>query len=224
MYYPKGALAAQQFLNEGGWFELEARTAAYNDARTQALARLGAAAREAGALAVVDVHIRRGEFGHAQHAIEFTALGTAVTSDRYEPDESDPVTLVSLSGADFWKLVEAGVWPLGIVGGTSVGYVMSGYRTRQARYRLSRRSTRNQEYIDYTDGFQHGRVHARARLRQEATKLGASGVLGVSVDRTLEKERKGDLLVTVDVLGTAVAPLESGALPSVVYAVGLGKA
>ena len=49
-------------MNEGGWFELEERTSAYNDARTQALARLRAAAREAGALAVVDVRIRRGSF------------------------------------------------------------------------------------------------------------------------------------------------------------------
>jgi uncharacterized protein YbjQ (UPF0145 family) len=224
LYYPKGSLAVQQYLNEGAFFELEQRTAAYNDARTQALARLGVAAHEAGALAVVDVHIRRGEFGHAQHAIEFTALGTAVTSDRYERDETDPVPIVSLSGADFWKLVEAGVWPLGIVGGTSVGYVMSGFRTKYARFRLSRRSTRNQEYTDYTDGFRTARQHARGRLRRAATALGASGVLGISVDRTLEKERDSDLLVTVDVVGTAVAPLETSAHPSVAYVLGLGKA
>jgi uncharacterized protein YbjQ (UPF0145 family) len=223
VYVPRGALTVQQYLNEGGSFELEERTAAYNDARETALARLGAAAREAGAIAVVDVRIGRGLFGHAQHAIEFTALGTAVTSDRFEPREEDPVPLVSISGSEFWELVETGVWPLGIVGGTSVNYVVSGYRTKFARFRLSRRSYRNQEYMDYTDGFRLTRLHATSRMRREATKLGATGILGISVDRTLEQQRDDDLLVTVDVLGTAVAPLESGAPPSIAYALGVDK-
>jgi uncharacterized protein YbjQ (UPF0145 family) len=60
-------------------------------------------------------------------------------------------------------------------------------------------------------------------MRREATKLGATGILGISVDRTLEQQRDDDLLVTVDVLGTAVAPLESGAPPSIAYALGVDK-
>src|SRR4051794_30288945 len=70
VYYTRGALAAQQYLNEGAWFELEQITAAYNDARTQALARLRTAAREAGALAVVDVRIRRGRLAQALRTVE----------------------------------------------------------------------------------------------------------------------------------------------------------
>jgi len=224
VYLPRGSLTVQQYLNEGGWYELEERTAAYNDARTQALARLGAAAQEAGALAVVDVRIRRGLFGHAQHAIEFTALGTAVTSDRFEVGEENPAPIVSVSGTDFWKLVESGVWPLGLVGGTSVGYVVSGYRTKFARFRPSRRSYRNQEYEDYTQGLHDARLHAASRLRREATELGASGVLGISVGRTLKEQSDNDLMVTVDLLGTAVASLDSGAPPSLAYALGLGQA
>lgn len=223
VYFPRGSLTVQQYLNEGGWSELEGRTAAYNQARTEALARLGAAAGDMGASAVVDVRIRRGRFGHARRAIEFTALGTAVKSDRLEVGEGDPVPLVSLGGTDFWKLVDAGTWPLGLVGGTSVGYVMSGYRTKYARLRLSRRSYRNQEYGDYTDGLHQGRIHAASRLRREATQFGASGVLGVSVDWTLKEQRDDDLMVTVDLLGTAVAPLESGAPPTVAYALGVGR-
>jgi len=224
VYYPRGSATVQQYLNEGAWFELEERTAAYNDARTQALARLAAAAREAGACAVVDVRIRRGLFGHARHAIEFTAIGTAVTSDRLEAREDDPVPLVSLCGTDFWKLVESGVWPLGLVGGTSVVYVMSGYRTKFARFRLSRRSYLNQEYEDYTDGLRSARLHAASRLRREATKLGAWGVLGVSVGRKLKEYREENVMLTVDLLGTAIAPLDGGAPATVAYALGLGKA
>jgi uncharacterized protein YbjQ (UPF0145 family) len=224
IYVPRGALTVQQYLNEGGSFELEERTAAYNNVRMSALARLGDAAREAGALAVVDVRVRRGQFGHAQHAIEFTALGTAVTSDRFEPDEQDPVPLVSISGTAFWALVESGVWPLGVVGGTSVNYVVSGYRTKFARFRLSRRSYRNQEFMDYTEGLHRTRLLAMSRMRHEATELGATGILGISVGRTLKKQRDDDLMMTVDLLGTAVAPLDRAAPPKVAYALGLDKA
>jgi uncharacterized protein YbjQ (UPF0145 family) len=224
VYLPPGALAVQQYLNEGSSFELEERTAAYNDARTQALARLAAAARQAGATAVVDVRIRRGQFGHAQHAIEFTALGTAVTSDRFEPDGQDPIPLVGISGTAFWALVGSGVWPLGLVGGTSVNYVVSGYRTKFARFRLSRRSYRNQEFMDYTEGLHRARLLATSRMRREATQLGASGVIGISVGRTLKKASDDDLMVTVDLLGTAVAPLDGSAPPRVAYALGLSNA
>jgi uncharacterized protein YbjQ (UPF0145 family) len=55
-------------------------------------------------------------------------------------------------------------------------------------------------------------------------QLGASGVMGVSVDWKLNEQRDDDLIVTLDLLGTAVASLESGAQPSVAYALGLDKA
>lgn len=224
VYFPRGSLAVQQYLNEGGWSELEDRTAAYNEVRTQALTRLRAAAREAGAQAVVDVRIRRGRLPHARHAIEFTALGTAIASDRFEAGGKDPVPLVSLSGTDFWKLVESGVWPLGLVGGTSVVYVVSGYRTKSARLRFSRRSYRNQEYEDYTQGLHHARLRATSRLRIEAEQLGASGVLGITVGLERKEERDNNLMIIAELLGTAVAPLDRAAPPSIAYALGLGKA
>lgn len=224
VYYPSGSLTVQQYVNQGGWSELQERTAAYNEVRRQALARLRAAAEEAGAQAVVDVRIRRGRFRHTRRAIEFTALGTAVATDRFEAGEQDPVPLVNISGTDFGKLVEAGVWPLGLVGGTSVVYVVSGYRTKMARDRFSRRSRRNQEYEDYTEGLSLARVHASSRLRYEATQLGASGVLGITVSRERNEQHDDNLMVTVELLGTAVAPLDRGAPPPVAYALGLGKA
>jgi uncharacterized protein YbjQ (UPF0145 family) len=224
VYYGRGSLEAQQYLNEGGWFELEERTGAYNDVRSQALARLREHAKSAGALAVVDVHIRRGRFAQAMHAIEFTALGTALGSDRFEAEESDPIPLVGVTGADFWKLVESGCWPLGLVGGTSVVYIVAGYRTKFARFRGASRSRRNQEYMDYTEGLRNARLRAAGRLRREATQLGATGVIGIEVGRERREKRDDNLIVTVDLLGTAVAPLEQSAPPQARYALGLGKA
>jgi uncharacterized protein YbjQ (UPF0145 family) len=224
MYYPRGALTVQQYLNEGGWFELEERTAAYNDARRHALSSMRDGARAAGAVAVVDVRLRRGRFAHGTHTIEFTALGTAIGSDRFAVEESQAIPLVSLDGGDFWKLVSSGYWPLGLVGGTSVVYIVSGYRTKYARFRLSRRSLRNQEYEDYTEGLASARVHAAGRLRREAEALRATGVLGIEMGRERQAQRDDNLMVTVDLLGNAIAPIEQGAPPEFSYALGLGKA
>ena len=223
MYYPRGALTVQQYLNEGGWFELEERTAAYNDARQHALSHLRDAARAAGAVAVVDVRLRRGRFARATRTIEFTALGTAIGPERLEAEEVRQIPLVSLGGGDFWKLVASGYWPLGLVGGTSVVYVVSGYRTKFARFRLSRRSFRNQEYEDYTEGLAFARVHAAGRLRLEAETLGATGVLGIEVGRERQVQSEDNLMVTVDVLGNAIAPIEDGTAPELTYALGLGR-
>jgi len=157
------------------------------------------------------------------HAIEFTALGTAIASDRIDLHDSGSIPLVSMSGGDFWKLVSSGTWPLGLVGGTSVGYVVSGYRTKWARFRLSRRSLWNQEYEDYTQGLMQARLHAAGRLRLEAEALGATGVLGIEFVREREKQSDDNLLVTVDLLGTAIAPIDQGAPPEITYAIRLGK-
>jgi uncharacterized protein YbjQ (UPF0145 family) len=222
VYVPRGADTVLQYLNEGGWSELEGRTGVFNDVRTEALARMRDAAREVGACAVVDLRVRHGRFGHAQNAIEFTAMGTAVLSDRFEAGVNDPVPLVNLNGTDFWKLLESGAWPVGLVGGTSVVFVVSGTRTRMARLRMSRRSYRNQEYNDYTEGLRHARLRAATRLRGEAERLGASGVLGIAVTLDRQEQRDDNLMVTVEMLGTAIAPLERAAPPRVAYALGLG--
>ena len=224
VYYGRGSLVAQQYLYEGGWFELEQRTGAYNDARRGALARLREAAARAGALAVVDVRIRRGKFAQAMRTNEFTALGTAIGSDRFSLDDDESIPLVSFGGGDFSKLFSSGTWPLGLVGGTSVGYVVSGYRTKYARFRFSSRSLQNQEYEDYTQGFMQARLRAAGRLRQEAREVGATGVLDIEVAREPHEQRDDNLLVTVDLLGNAIAPIEQGAPPEIRCALGLGKA
>src|SRR5215218_8062791 len=164
VYVSRSAQAAAVYRNEGTWIELEKPTQAYNEARQLALAQVRAAAREAGAVAVVDVRVRRGRFDRARRAVEFSMLGTAIGSDHVELEEGEEVPVTSLSGGDFWKLVGSGHWPLGLVGGTSVVYVVAGYRTKRARSPLSPRRLRNVEYEDYTAGLLHGRRLALKRL------------------------------------------------------------
>jgi uncharacterized protein YbjQ (UPF0145 family) len=226
-YFPRGWDTAARSLSEGMWTELEQQTAAFNEARRLALERLRDAAREAGAVAVVDLHIRRGRFGHVRRGIQFSALGTAIGADRHVLDDGQMLPLTNLSGAEFWKLVSAGQWPLGVVGGTSVLYIVSGYRTRWARTRFAPRSRRNQEYIDYTDGLNHARRLALAHVRKEARDVGAAGILALQLD--LERHDPGlfagertDLVVAVHALGTAIAPIEQGSQKEMYYALDLG--
>jgi uncharacterized protein YbjQ (UPF0145 family) len=228
VYTPRGALTAGQFRNEGMATELEKPTEAYNEARRLALARLRDAAREAGAIAVVDLRVERGRFDSVRRTVHFSALGTAIASDLVELEKQEEIPLTTLSGADFWKLVTSGYWPLGLVGGTSVVYVLSGYRTRRARSWLSPRWRRNVEYEDYTQGLLDGRRLAMGRVRQEARAVGATGILAVELSHERRKRgflsdrRKDDIVLTVDVLGTAIAPLEHAAAPEASYGLDLG--
>jgi uncharacterized protein YbjQ (UPF0145 family) len=219
VYTPRGALTAAAFRNEGMSTELEKPTEAYNEARRLALSRLRDAAREAGATAVVDLRVERGRFDPIRRAVHFSALGTAITSDHIELDDYEEIPLTTLSGADFWKLVRSGYWPLGLVGGTSVVYVISGYRTKRARSWLSPQWRRNVEYEDYTQGLLEGRRLAMGRLRHEAREVGAAGILAVELAHERRKRgflsdwRKDDIVLTVDALGTAIAPMEHEAPP-----------
>ena len=127
-----------QWQTDGGWTELATPTEAWNEARTLALGRLRDEARAAGALAVVDVAYRRVDYDWAQGAIEIVATGTAVGSDRFVLDETEEIPLTNLSGEDVWKLLESGWWPLGIVAGSTVLYVVSSYRTSRSLRLLDR--------------------------------------------------------------------------------------
>ncbi len=102
--------------------------------------------------------------------------------------------------------------------------MISGYRTKYARFRLSRRSRRNQEYDDYTNGVYEARIRAQGRMRQEARELGATGVLGIEVGRERREQKDDNLIVTFDLLGNAFAPIEQGTPRDIYYALGIGNA
>jgi uncharacterized protein YbjQ (UPF0145 family) len=219
-YLPAGGLY-------GGWpggvtgsgqtMELETQTEAWNEARRLAIGRLGEEARRAGADAVVGVRVQRGAYDWASGLIEFVAVGTAVVSTRYELGP-DPV-LSNLSGQEFSKLFRNGFWPAGIVGGTTVCYVMTGWQ-QQSRAGGLFTSFQNQELPDFTRGFYDARSRAMQRVTRQAHALEASGIVAVQFDQhshTHERNPYTDLIVSVHVLGTAIVELERAPAPPPVY-------
>lgn len=189
--------------------ELGTISEAWNECRRLALGRLGQEAKLAGADAVVGVRMQMGAHDWLDDAVELVATGTAVR----EPGTAGaPGLLTDLSGQEYWALARAGVRAVGIVAATSVFYVVASGQTQRAmRGSIFGGGWRNQELADFTQGVYSAREAALARVTAQARALGASGVVGVSIDQQQRVRRVGsesnereDLIVTFHVAGTAI--------------------
>ncbi len=204
-----------------GTYELDVQTEAWNEARRLALDRLAQEARLAHADAVLGVEIKRGSYDWASGLIEFVAVGTAVVSERY--DLGAELFLSSLSGQEFASLVRSGYMPVGIVAGSTVAYVVGGFRTVQAISGLRAR-WQNQELSELTAGLYDARAAVMRRVERQAHELGASGVVATRIEQTQhtrEADQQGvkrlDLVVTLHVIGTAITAIETSDEPPPTY-------
>ena len=119
----------------------------------------------------------------------------------------------NLSGQDFWKLYQAGYWPMGLVGGTCVWYQVASWATQSMNWFTGGWS--NQEIQDFTYGMITARHLASSHVTREATQLGASGVVGVTIEQdgrehevdTANDTKRSDMIFTFQALGTAIAPI-----------------
>ena len=199
--------------DDGETWELETETEAWNEARRLALHRLEEEARLAGADAVVGVRLERGSYDWSGGLLEFVATGTAVRSERF--DLGDTPMLSNLSGQEFAALFLYGWWPAGFVAGTTVAYVVAGWRQRQAQFGLGGTRYQNQEFTDFTRGVYDARSQAMQRVTRQAHELGTQGLLGVQVDHAQREHevdlgggaRRRDMIFTFHVLATAVSEL-----------------
>lgn len=193
----------------GSSLELSVLSQAWNNARQRAFARLEQEATLVGADAVLGVRLTVGQHEWAAGAIEYVAVGTAVRIEGSERAGAQRPVLTDLSGQDFWKLRQAGELPLGVVGASTVHYIVAGWSTQQAQSGFGA-GWANQELRDFTRGVYDARETALGRMTSEARELGAAGVVGVSIVHSVE-EREGsagsgrrDLVVTFHCLGTAI--------------------
>jgi uncharacterized protein YbjQ (UPF0145 family) len=190
--------------------ELGALTHAWNDARGRALGRLALEAAHAGAHAVVDVTFESRRHDFLANEIEIVVNGTAVhlpgggTAER-------PI-LTDLSLPDYVLLRRAGYAPVGVVASTSVFYIVASRQTRRLTTGWQRLQA-NQELTDFTQGVYAARESALGRASSQAERLGAGGLVGMTIDHRVEIREveqnnvtREDLIVTLHVLGTAIAP------------------
>jgi uncharacterized protein YbjQ (UPF0145 family) len=130
----------------------------------------------------------------------------------------DSPVLTDLSGQDYWKLWLAGYRPLGVVGASTVHYIVASWATQRTQAGFFA-GWANQELDDFTRGVYEARQTAVARTTAEAQELDAAGVVGVSIAHRIEEREAGagsgrtDLVVTFHVLGTAIAERGSDGRP-----------
>jgi uncharacterized protein YbjQ (UPF0145 family) len=198
--------------------ELSQLTDAWNHARSLALGRLEQEARLAGCHAVVDVTFAGNRHEFLAGEIEIVVNGTAVQlAERSGAQGSaggrtgEAPVLTDLSLPDYTLLRRGGYRPVGVVASTSVFYIVPGRRTRQATGGWQWMQP-NQELADFTQGVYAAREAALARASAQAQKMGAGGLIGVSVEHDIAMRevdsggKREDLIVTFHILGTAIAP------------------
>ncbi len=208
--------------------EIHSLSHAYNESRRLALGRLLEETTLVGADAVVGVRIEQGRHDFAAGSVEFVAIGTAV---RLPPAlrGSDGPVLTDLEGQEFWQLCAAGIRPVGIAAHTSVHYVPASWQTARAMGGgMFGGSWANQELGDFTQGVYDAREKAMAYVTQQASALGADGIIGVKLDEHASGRRVSrggiecdDMIITFHVIGTAVREDPSlasgpGATPSTI--------
>lgn len=180
--------------------EITQLSTAMSSAREAALHRLTAEGSRAGGDGVVGVRLEIGSF--EGHALEFTAIGTAIaeTGSRRRRNETDFFTS-SLSGQDFYLLRRAGWTPLGLVMGSCVMQI--GWRASSSAMRGG-----NRELPEHTRAMYDARELAMERVQREALQLRATGVVGMSVVQ--RSHAWGTRAIELFALGTAVREMPGG--------------
>lgn len=200
--------------------EMRTITQAYDNARNLALGRMREEAKIVGANAVIGVRLKRAEYEWGHDTIEYTAVGTAVHVEGAPPAEEPALT--TLSGEDFWKLLQAGYGAVGVAAGNCVFYQVGwdGIYLNS----IWTGGWANQEVSDFTRGVRSAREMAQRNLHSEAQMLGAEGVVGVEIEqRQREREvemgnetTRTDIIFTFLAMGTAIAKLKHARPPTAV--------
>jgi uncharacterized protein YbjQ (UPF0145 family) len=196
--------------------ELRTISAAYNEARERALARLSQETELTGADAVVGLRVTQDLLGITDHLIEFRAHGTAVRAPSMRTQLGPAVT--NLSGQDVSLLLEAGHRPLGLVAATSVYYGSASIDTVNELRIFRGKRWKNFEYAEFADAWAYARNRALMHMRAQAGDLGASGIIGVTWSQETREHEVEDsnlhipgVIYAVHAIGTAISgPVTDG--------------
>lgn len=222
-----------QYMSSSSWMmsgELDVLTKATSHARLLALTRMQTEAKMLGADGVVGVRIEQQRYDWAGDLIEFVAVGTAIKLPGAPPAEQP--FLSDLSAQEFWALHQAGYRPAGIVFGNCVWYQVASWATQFANNQggWAINSFFNQELTDFTQAVFNARSIAMYRMEQECRQFGGDGVVGAKINTDVSEyevetgndNKRTDLIVTFEALGTAITTIDRDKVPVIDYVVSLG--
>ena len=183
----------------GQSLELTKLTEAMYNARELAMTRMEEEASALGADGVVGVRLTVNYYEWGKDAAEFIAVGTAVKAEDGvsrlnklgKPFTSD------LSGQDFWTLLQTGYFPQGLVMGTCVYHI-----AHRGIGQTLGTTGQNVELPNFTQALYEARELAMTRMQDEATQLGATGIVGVRLEE--KSHQWGSHTIEFLSLGTAV--------------------
>jgi uncharacterized protein YbjQ (UPF0145 family) len=179
--------------------ELTKLTGAMYEARELAMTRMEEEAEELGADGVVGVRLDVNYYEWGKDAAEFIAVGTAVKAESgasYRNVLGKPFTS-DLSGQDFWTLLQTGHVPQGLVMGTCVFHI-----AHRGLGQALGSVGQNVELPNFTQALYEARELAMTRMQDEATRLEATGIVGVRLEE--KTHQWGSHTIEFLSLGTAV--------------------
>lgn len=175
--------------------EIEPLSRALLRGRELAVERAAEQAEKLGAHGVVSLRLKVGGYEWAPNMAEFVALGTAVRQGGGAPPDRPFAT--GLTGQELWALRRLGYRPVGLALGTCVYHVAYG-----SLGQLLRQYGPNAEIEDYSRALAGARELAIGRMRSQAERMGADGVVSAEL-----KERShgwGSHVIEFLAAGTAV--------------------
>ena len=190
---------------EARWRERSGRAKSLAAIRGRALGRLVKQAELLGADAVVGIEAsRRMKAADEGPSVEYVFNGTAVRTDSLRRPRDAPPLLTLASPQELWRLLRAGIEPVGIVAShANVQVLLS--RSTLGILSVTGRWMENAELPDLTKAVYECRRLALQRLRADAGGLDADGIIGVDMDYHggLGNDPPG-VEVSVDLLASAV--------------------
>ncbi len=179
--------------------ELQVLSQAMYQARELAMTRMEEEAGALGADGVVGVRLVINRYEWGEHLAEFMAIGTAVKGrgQPFRTTQGKPFTS-DLSGQDFWTLLQAGYFPLGLVMGSCVYHV-----AHQGIGQFLRQVGQNQEMPNFTQALYDARELAMERMQTEAGQLKAEGIVGAQIHEN--NHGWGSHVIEFFAVGTAVS-------------------
>lgn len=193
--------------------ELTALSEAHRRAARLAFGRLRQEAALLKADGVIGVRFTRRRYEWDRNLLEYTVIGTAVKLPHKAP-ASRPF-LSDLSGQDFWKLLQAGYYPAGVVTGYCSYHVALGSTMglQVLNKNIWRVGANNQEIAPFAQGISIARQRAMRRAADMAREMKARGIVGMQVEMDREiteyeneepKAKSLELAVHFAVIGTGI--------------------
>jgi uncharacterized protein YbjQ (UPF0145 family) len=180
--YHVGWQYTRTYANYPSEMELTTLSQAHQRAAQLALSRLDQEAALLKAHGVIGVRLTTRDYEWGSDLLEFTAIGTAIRLPN-TPLPQRPF-LSDLSGQEFWTLLQAGYYPVGIATGFCSYYISLGsYITGQLKNWIG---WSNIEIDPFSQGIHTARDLAMNRLVSMANTFNASGVVGMHIDSERE--------------------------------------